>query len=141
MITLEGLDGSWSQACLADSTLFTVAVMIAENVATLTESFFTDSACDTAASPASIETQRSLVFDGTTTITATGEASNVEWMVESKLVDGVADFNDLNNAVYDVMLIANNTLYVGDRSGSNDGSAEALRPTALDQNNIFTLIE
>ena len=61
--------------------------------------------------------------------------------MESKLVDGVADFNDLNNAVYDVMLIANNTLYVGDRSGSNDGSAEALRPTALDQNNIFTLIE
>ena len=143
-VTLEGLDGTWSQACLAnsaDATFSTATLTAADNVATITQSVYTDNACTSAATPASIETQRSLVFDDTTTSTSLGDASNVEWTVESKTIDGVSDTSDINGTVYDVMLITNGTLYFGDRSGAKDGTSEALRPTTLDQVNIFTSSE
>ncbi len=143
-VTLEGLDGTWSQDCLAnsaDATFSTATLTAADNVATITQSVYTDNACTSAATPAPIETQRSLVFDDTTTSTSLGDASNVEWTVESKTIDGVSDTSDINGTVYDVMLITNGTLYFGDRSGGKDGTSEALRPTTLDQVNIFTSSE
>ncbi len=143
-VTLPGLDGNWARACMAnatDATFSTVTLIAADNVATITESVFTDSGCATPASPANIETQRSLVFDGTTSNTSLGDASHVTWTVESKTIDGTADSSSTNESAFDLMLITNNTLYFGDRSGTNDGSTEALRPTTLDETAIFTLSE
>lgn len=140
--TLEGLDGNWATGCLAssgDATFTTTTISVADNVASVTQSIFTDNACTTAATPASIVTDRSLQFDGETSNTSLGDASNVVWTVESRTVDGTPDSDGVNNMVWDIMLITNDTLYFGDRSGSNDGSTEALRPNTLDEVNIFTM--
>lgn len=141
-VTLPGLDGDWSTTCIAssvDSTYSTTDITVADNVATVTESIFTDSACTTPSTPAIIVTDRSLQFDSTTSTTALGDASHVTWTVESRTVDGAADSSGTNDTVWDLMLIANDTLYFGDRSGDNNGSEEALRPTTLDEVNIFTM--
>ena len=143
-VTLEGLDGNWVRTCMAnatDATFSTATLVAADNVVTITDSIFTDSGCATPASPATIEIQRSLVFDGTTSNTALGDASHVTWTVESKTIDGTPDTAGTNGSAFDLMLITNNTLYFGDRSGVNDGSTETLRPTTLDETAIFTLSE
>ena len=143
-VTLEGLDGNWAKACMAhatDATYSTATLVAADNVVTITDSVFTDSGCVTPASPATIESQRSLVFDGTTSNTSLGDASHVTWTVESKTINGVQDTASTNESAFDLMLITNNTLYFGDRSGANDGSTEALRPSTLDETAIFTLSE
>jgi hypothetical protein len=140
-ITLEGLDGDWSSACIAATdaaTFSTTTIAVADNIATGAASIYTDNACTTPATPASITTERSLEFDGNTSSTSLGDASHVTWIVESRTVDGADDTSGVNAMVWDIMLITNDTLYFGDRSGSNDGSEEALRPTALDEISIFT---
>lgn len=135
-ITMDGLAGQWSRTCsaVADSVEYSSAELnVADNVATVTESFYTDSACTTAASPAMVVTDNSLVFDDTTTSTSLGNANNVESTVESKTVDGTAATDGINVITYDIMLITNNTLYFGSKADANNGSTEALRPQTLDQ--------
>ncbi|MEM7256891.1 MAG: hypothetical protein AAF404_05835 [Pseudomonadota bacterium] len=114
---------------------------MADNVATVTQSIYTDTACSTPSTPASIVTQRSLAFDGNTSTTSLGDASHVEWTVESRTVDGAEDTTGVNIMIWDLVLITNNTLYFGDRSGTNDGSTEALRPTVLDEGTTYAANE
>lgn len=140
-ITMDGLAGTWTRGCtaLADSSNYsTTQLDIADNVSTLTESFFTDNGCSTAASPAVVITDSSLVFDNTMATTTLGQANLVESTVESKTIDGASDTDGINTVTYNIMLITNNTLYYGDTSGDNNGSTAALRPTTLDQTYTFS---
>lgn len=140
-ITMDGLAGAWARSCsaLPDSAGFSSAQFnVADTVATLTESFYTDSACASAASPAVVVTENSLVFDDTMTTTSLGEANNVESTVESKTTDGTAVTEGINAITYDIMLITNNTLYFGSKADANDGSTEELRPQTLDQTQIWS---
>ena len=144
VMTLDGLDGSWEQGCLAnpdDATFSSATLLASDNTITVTESVFTDNACSIAAVPAIIETESSLIFDGTTTTTALGDASNVELTVETRTIDDVSDTGDINSITYDMMLIINDTLYFGDKTGDNDGSTDELQPTTLDQVNIYMSAE
>lgn len=136
LVTVAGLDGLWKRACTASasSSEYSSAEMnIAENVATITESYFTDSACSTPASTAVVVTENSLVFDESVTATALGDANNVESTVESKSVDGSNVTEGVNVVTYDLLLLTNNTLYFGDKSAEGSGTTEALRPSTLDQ--------
>ena len=144
VMTLDGLDGSWEQGCLAnpdDATFSSATLLASDNTITVTESVFTDNACSIAAVPAIIETVSSLIFDGTTTTTALGDASNVELTVETRTIDDVSDTGDINSITYDMMLIINDTLYFGNKTGDNDGSTDELQPTTLDQVNIYMSAE
>lgn len=135
-ITVDGLAGQWQRPCAASTTsadYSTADMTIADNVATITQSIFTDSACTTPASPAVIVTENSLVFDNTTSNTSLGDASNLESTVESRTVDGVSSTDGINAITYDILLITNNTLYFGDKSGENNGTTTTLRPLTLDQ--------
>lgn len=142
-VTVDGLAGQWATACaaMADSAEYSSATMtIADNVATITESFFTDNACATAASPAVVVSDNSLVFDNSTSTTSLGEASNFESTVESKTVDGTPDNENVNTVVYDILLITNDTLYFGDKTGENNGTSATLRPQTLDQTLVWSRI-
>ncbi len=141
-VTLQGLTGTWNQSCLAsDSTAsrYSLATLVAaDNVATVTQTFFTDVACSNAASPATSVEQHSLVFSGTTSNTALGDALHVDSTVESRSIDGVDSSDGVNTVTHDIALILNNTLYFGNKQGSNNGSTADLRPTELDQQAIYT---
>jgi len=71
-------------------------------------------------------TENSLVFDNTTSNTSLGDASNLESTVESRTVDGVSSTDGINAITYDILLITNNTLYFGDKSGENNGTTTTL---------------
>lgn len=143
-ITLDGLDGNWISSCVesaSDATYSTTTITVADNAATVSQSIYTDNSCSTPSAPANIVTERSLVFDGNTSATSLGDASHVEWTVESRLVDGENDNTGVNVSVWDLMLITNDTLYFGDRTGDNNGTTEALRPSALDEIVTYTMNE
>ena len=140
-VTLEGLDGQWNSACtaIADNSLWSTAnYSVADNVGTMTERFYTDNACSTDASPAITITENSLAFNGEVSSTSLGDASQVETTAESITTDGEAVSDAVNTITYDIMLITNNTLYFGDKSGAMNGSSADLRPESLDQMRTYS---
>lgn len=147
---LSGLDGTWVQACLADdpddaeSEYSTGQSVFNGNMVTVTEMTYTDSGCTIAADPAVIVIESSFVFPGGTTTTALGDATHIDVTIESVTLDGeplsdeFSDLIGLNDIEYDLVLIDNDMLYVGDTDGDLDGSTEALRPNALDTRLVMT---
>jgi len=146
----SGLAGTWVRGCTADDpedaeTEYSTSVAVfTSDSASITDNSYTDSGCTTAADPAVIAIEYSLVFPGGTTTTNLGNAVHINVTPESALFDGeplsdeLANLFELNQTDYDIILIANDMLYAGDIDGDLDGTTEALRPTAIDTEFVYS---
>lgn len=150
-LILTDFDGTWVGTCdlidpADDSSLSEIlTISIAGDVANSTQQYFTDSTCETANdNPQTREVSWSITYPGATTVTALGEATQLNRTIEGLTFDNEALTPEelaeapLGVVVYDIALLIDDTLYIGDRDGELDGSTAGLRPTILDEVIVFT---
>lgn len=140
LFLLEGVDGTWVQGCQPTPAEqvphATSRLDITVDTAQLTLSAFSDAGCTT--SLGVTVTDFSVVYSPDTTTTALGEANHVDLTVESINLNGVTLSAGVNAIRYDIILMTNNSLYLGDLVNSGDGSTPEARPTELNQLQFFT---
>jgi len=141
-----GLNGSWLLSCrlIDEGPMYeTIQFNIQDDVFEVLGSEFTDSACTIPEPFSAVITTISVVYSGTTE-TGLGTATNIDGTVESVAISGLeelgSDLDGTGEMFLDILLVMDNSLFLGltENSGGgsgNDTGPEAInpRPVQLDQ--------
>ena len=133
VVAFNDLNGDWTSGCFVDAP-FSVKLDVTfnDNNVTVTETEYADAACSM---PTTVKNE-------TSSFTLGGAVSldgSVAGITSATKID-ITSLSDPGDTDYDLIAIKDDTLYLGDDSGANDGSTPELRPTQLDGNFILTRI-
>jgi hypothetical protein len=133
VLSLAGLDGTWTTACLVNPASSIMVVWQINNGAAASRGLtFSDTTCTTIAMEETVNLSLSLgsavVLDGG--VAGITSATELNTTITSGIDTGLRG--------YDLVAIQGNLLFLGDINGFNDGSNPGLRPTQLD--GVFPLI-
>lgn len=139
--TVDEALGTWVLGCQAtpstEAPYITSRLDMAPDTAQLNLSVFTDSACTNRT--AETITEFSVEFFADSTTTALGEANHINLTAESITINGVTVSAGTNSVRYDIILVTNDSLYLGDLVNSGNGSSPETRPTELNQSQFFVM--
>jgi hypothetical protein len=138
-VTHALLNGTWVSNCgIIDPVSSNNIVLVFNNgVGTGTYTTYDDDLC----SPNSITMVEPLTFTYTlgSNVTVDGSVAGITTATQFDMTDTTQGSATFGETTYDIAAIKDSTtFYIGDDSGTNDGSTPALRPTQLQGFLVFT---
>ena len=134
-LRLRDLNGTWSTECLTDGVRFLrVTLNINDGVVAVQKVTYTDQTCMTIM----MDEFENFEIELRNEVTVDGSVDSITGATEIDITNTTPMSPDIGEVEYDLVAIKDSKLYLGDTSGANDGSTEALRPTQLDGDIPFT---
>lgn len=153
-IAFPELQGRWQGGCVLfdredpDDGYEITSFTFTGNTYRSDSTVYADSNCSTVLERGLFMSASSMQTEGTVSRapgskdTAQGSVAFIDVHTERFLIDNVPLTEAMAGVFpaetqYDIVLLENNTIYLGNVSGSNDGTSPERRPTELDENRVY----
>lgn len=139
-VTHTTLNGTWLSDCEVDPVFLpgisiNASALFNNGTITLTITSFDNTTCT--GNTATQETFTATYILGSD-ITVDGSVAGISSATKIDYIDTTLNSPDIGEQTFDIIAITGNKLYEGDDDGVNDGTTDALRPTQLLGDIVFT---
>lgn len=136
-VTNSLLNGTWLSNCVVEApNSFRVSAQLNNGVGSTVVTVFSDTGCTAVAM---IEPQETFTSTLGANVTVDGSVAGITTATQVDNIDTTPGAVPAGEESFDILAIKDLiTLYIGDDTGTNDGTTAALRPTTLSSTLIFT---